>query len=104
MEEELSTGPGRVPGQTVHLHTKLSSPSRRKRDLEDITREKLMEKQRKAKELRERLTREKLERMHDLTAKGEEARVYKEQLIRGRHVMQAEKIQRAERKRSQVGR
>ncbi|ESO94542.1 hypothetical protein LOTGIDRAFT_215534 [Lottia gigantea] len=87
----------RTPGHGVHMHEKLSSPSRKRSPTESRRRHE--EKQAKAQELREKLKHEKSERLRELSKKVEEVRVWKEELIKQRKDTIERKLQRAEEKR-----
>ncbi|XP_064608297.1 S phase cyclin A-associated protein in the endoplasmic reticulum-like isoform X2 [Liolophura sinensis] len=88
---------GRTPGHGVHMHEKLSSPSR-KRSLTE-SRKRHEAKQAKAQELREKLLTEKAERLRDLSKKVEEVRAWKDELLRQRKQTIEMKMLRAEEKR-----
>ena len=64
MVDELEA---RTPGHGVHMHRKLSSPSRQRSQIK--SHQWLEEKQAKAQELRQRLLQEKSERLRDLLKK-----------------------------------
>ncbi|XP_012935798.1 S phase cyclin A-associated protein in the endoplasmic reticulum [Aplysia californica] len=87
----------RTPGHGVHMHEKLSSPSRKRSPTESRRRHE--EKQAKAQELREKLMQEKAERLRDLSKKVAEVRAYKEELMRQSKTLLEHKLQRAEEKR-----
>ncbi|KAK3584862.1 hypothetical protein CHS0354_027613 [Potamilus streckersoni] len=90
----------RTPGHGVHMHEKLSSPSRRrptKSPTESMKRHE--EKQAKAQEQRERLLQGKAERLRDLSKKVEEVRALKEELMRQKKETMEMKMLRAEEKR-----
>ncbi|KAK7009489.1 S phase cyclin A-associated protein in the endoplasmic reticulum-like isoform X1 [Biomphalaria glabrata] len=87
----------RMPGHGVHMHEKLSSPSRKRSPTESRRRHE--EKQAKAQELRGKLMQEKAERLRDLSKKVEEVRAYKEELMRQSKTLLEHKLQRAEEKR-----
>ncbi|XP_059161498.1 S phase cyclin A-associated protein in the endoplasmic reticulum-like isoform X2 [Physella acuta] len=87
----------RTPGHGVHMHEKLSSPSRKRSPTESRRRHE--EKQAKAQELRGKLMQEKAERLRDLSKKVEEVRAYKEELMRQSKTLLEHKLQRAEEKR-----
>ncbi|KAK3743773.1 hypothetical protein RRG08_043505 [Elysia crispata] len=87
----------RTPGHGVHMHEKLSSPSRKRSPTESRRRHE--EKQAKAQEQREKLMQEKAERLRDLSKKVEEVRAYKEELMRQNKTLLEHKLQRAEEKR-----
>ncbi|XP_069138019.1 S phase cyclin A-associated protein in the endoplasmic reticulum-like isoform X2 [Argopecten irradians] len=87
----------RTPGHGVHMHEKLSSPSRRRSPTE--SRKRHEEKQAKARELREKFMHEKSERLGELSKKVEEVRAWKEELMRQRKGTIQSKMMRAEEKR-----
>ncbi|XP_050401321.1 S phase cyclin A-associated protein in the endoplasmic reticulum-like [Patella vulgata] len=87
----------RTPGHGVHMHEKLSSPSRKRSPAESRRRHE--EKQAKAQELREKLMQEKAERLRELSKKVEEVRAWKEELMKQRKDTMERKLQRAEEKR-----
>ncbi|XP_033749375.1 S phase cyclin A-associated protein in the endoplasmic reticulum-like isoform X2 [Pecten maximus] len=87
----------RTPGHGVHMHEKLSSPSRRRSPTE--SRKRHEEKQAKARELREKFMHEKSERLGELSKKVEEVRAWKEELMRQRKGTIQSKMTRAEEKR-----
>ncbi|KAK3096644.1 hypothetical protein FSP39_001987 [Pinctada imbricata] len=87
----------RTPGHAVHMHEKLSSPSRKRSPTESKKRHE--QKQAKARELREKLLQEKAERLKDLSKKVEEVRSWKEELMQQRKGTIQRKLQRAEEKR-----
>ncbi|KAJ8318369.1 hypothetical protein KUTeg_003460 [Tegillarca granosa] len=94
MIEEAET---RTPGHGVHMHEKLSSPSRKRSPTESKKRHE--EKQAKAQELREKLMQMKSERLRELSKKVEEVRSWKEELLRQRKETIESKMMRAEEKR-----
>lgn len=87
----------RLPGHALHMHEKLSSPSRKRSLSESIRRHE--EKQAKAQEQRERLLEEKAQRLRDLSKKVEEVRLWKDELLMRRRTVMERKLQRAEEKR-----
>lgn len=87
----------RTPGHAVHMHEKLSSPSRKRSPTESKKRHE--EKQAKAQELRDKLMQEKSERLRILGSKVEEVRAWKEELMRQKKEMIERKMQQAEEKR-----
>ncbi|XP_064618910.1 S phase cyclin A-associated protein in the endoplasmic reticulum-like isoform X2 [Lineus longissimus] len=95
---EIEEGSERTPGHSVHMHEKLSSPSRKRSPGE--SRKRHEEKQQKAQELRERLLQEKAERLRELSKKVEQVQSWKEELYRQRRVMIQQKMQHAEEKRT----
>ncbi|XP_060557180.1 S phase cyclin A-associated protein in the endoplasmic reticulum-like isoform X3 [Ruditapes philippinarum] len=94
MVDEADT---RTPGHAVHMHEKLSSPSRKRSPTESKKRHE--EKQAKAQELRDKLMQEKSERLRILGLKVEEVRAWKEELMRQKKEMIERKMQQAEEKR-----
>ncbi|XP_052278081.1 S phase cyclin A-associated protein in the endoplasmic reticulum-like isoform X2 [Dreissena polymorpha] len=98
MVEEADT---RTPGYAVHMHEKLSSPSRKRSHLQSPTesRKRHEEKQAKAQELRDKLMQEKSERLRILSQKVEEVRAWKEELMRQKRDMIERKMAHAEEKR-----
>ncbi|KAK7501611.1 hypothetical protein BaRGS_00007042, partial [Batillaria attramentaria] len=95
--ELVDEAEARTPGHGVHMHEKLSSPSRKRSPTESKRRHE--EKQAKAQELREKLLQEKAERLRDLSKKVEEVRSLKEDLMRQARLTVEQKLQRAEEKR-----
>ncbi|XP_025077165.1 LOW QUALITY PROTEIN: S phase cyclin A-associated protein in the endoplasmic reticulum-like [Pomacea canaliculata] len=95
--ELVEEAEARTPGHGVHMHEKLSSPSRKRSPTESRRRHE--EKQAKAQELRERLLQEKAERLRELSKKVEEVRTLKEELMRQARLTVEQKLQRAEEKR-----
>ncbi|KAL4227984.1 hypothetical protein ACF0H5_013422 [Mactra antiquata] len=87
----------RTPGHAVHMHEKLSSPSRKRSPTESKKRHE--EKQAKAQELRDKLMQEKSERLRILSQKVEEVRALKEELMRQKKETIEKKMQQAEEKR-----
>ncbi|XP_023932135.1 S phase cyclin A-associated protein in the endoplasmic reticulum-like isoform X1 [Lingula anatina] len=92
--EEAET---RTPGRSVHMHEKLSSPSRKRSAVESKKRHD--EKQAKAQELREKLLQEKAERLKELSNKVEEVRAWKNELLLQKKETMKDKLRRAEEKR-----
>ncbi|KAL5005177.1 hypothetical protein ScPMuIL_018633 [Solemya velum] len=95
--EMVEEAEARTPGHAVHMHAKLSSPSRRRSPT--LSKRRHEEKQAKAQELREKLMQEKAERLRDLSKKVEEVRSWKEELLRQRKETIEKKMQMAEEKR-----
>ncbi|XP_068170028.1 S phase cyclin A-associated protein in the endoplasmic reticulum isoform X3 [Antennarius striatus] len=93
VEEE----PARPPGHGIHMHEKLSSPSRRRPIAE--TKKKLEEKQLKAQQLRAKLREEKTLKLQKLLEREKEVRKWKEELLEQRRKMMEEKLLHAEFKR-----
>ncbi|XP_076101540.1 S phase cyclin A-associated protein in the endoplasmic reticulum-like isoform X1 [Mytilus galloprovincialis] len=91
-EEEV-----RTPGHAVHMHEKLSSPSRKRSPTESKKRHE--EKQAKAQEQREKLMQEKAERLKELSKKVEEVRALKDDLMNQKKETILRKMQKAEEKR-----
>ncbi|CAH1796803.1 unnamed protein product [Owenia fusiformis] len=87
----------RTPGRGVHMHEKLSSPSRKRSKNE--ARRRAEEKQAKAQQLRGKLLMEKSDRMKELYKKVEEIQACKEELLRQRRMSMDRKLARAESKR-----
>jgi len=71
--EIVEEAEARTPGHGVHMHEKLSSPSRKRSPTESRRRHEA--KQAKAQELRERLLQEKAERLRELSRKVDVARL-----------------------------
>lgn len=90
----------RPPGRAVHLHQRLSSPSR-KRPLEEVIRIH-EEKQKKAQQQRERMLDERLQSLQMLSEKVQKARELKDELIHQRQQHLDEKQRRAEQQRMSV--
>uniref|UniRef100_A0A8C2PI41 S phase cyclin A-associated protein in the endoplasmic reticulum N-terminal domain-containing protein n=1 Tax=Capra hircus TaxID=9925 RepID=A0A8C2PI41_CAPHI len=84
VEEE----PARPPGHGIHMHEKLSSPSRKR-----------SEKQMKAQQLREKLREQKTLKLQKLLEREKEVRKWKEGLLDQRRRMMEEKLLHAEFKR-----
>lgn len=95
--EMVEEAEARTPGHGVHMHEKLSSPSRKRSPTESRRRHE--EKQAKAQELREKLLQEKAERLRELSKKVEEVRAIKEDLMNQTRLTVEQKLQRAEEKR-----
>lgn len=93
VEEE----PSRPPGHGIHMHEKLSSPSRKRTIAE--SRKKHEEKQLKAQQLRDKLREEKALKVQKLLEREKEVRKWKEQLLEQRRKMMEEKLLHAELKR-----
>lgn len=87
----------RLPGRAVHLHQRLSSPSR-KRPLEEVIRIH-EEKQKKAQQQRERRLEERLQSLQILSEKVQKARELKDELVQQRQQHLDEKQRRAEQQR-----
>lgn len=90
----------RPPGRAVHLHQRLSSPSR-KRPLEEVIRIH-EEKQLKAQQQRERMLDERLQSLQMLSEKVQKARELKDELIQQRQQHLDRKQRRAEQQRLSV--
>jgi hypothetical protein len=95
-EEQLAT---RYPGRMVHLHEKLSSPSRKKEPQEAF--KKHQEKQRLAKKRRDKFQDAKASKLGVLNAKIEVVISHKEQLMAERRGLLDDKMSKAEEKRQQ---
>ncbi|XP_075998358.1 S phase cyclin A-associated protein in the endoplasmic reticulum isoform X2 [Genypterus blacodes] len=93
VEEE----PARPPGHGIHMHEKLSSPSRKRTIAE--SKKKHEEKQLKAQQLREKLREEKTLKLQKLLEREKEVRKWKEELLEQRRRMMEEKLLHAELKR-----
>ncbi|XP_015199097.2 S phase cyclin A-associated protein in the endoplasmic reticulum isoform X5 [Lepisosteus oculatus] len=93
VEEE----PARPPGHGIHMHEKLSSPSRKRTIAE--SKKKHEEKQLKAQQLREKLREEKTHKLQKLLEREKEVRKWKEELLEQRRRMMEEKLLHAEFKR-----
>ncbi|XP_062316778.1 S phase cyclin A-associated protein in the endoplasmic reticulum [Osmerus eperlanus] len=93
VEEE----PARPPGHGIHMHEKLSSPSRKRTIAE--SKKKHEEKQLKAQQLREKLQEEKTHKLQKLLEREKEVRKWKEELLDQRRRMMDEKLLHAEFKR-----
>uniref|UniRef100_A0A672ICV0 C2H2-type domain-containing protein n=1 Tax=Salarias fasciatus TaxID=181472 RepID=A0A672ICV0_SALFA len=93
VEEE----PARPPGHGIHMHEKLSSPSRKRTIAESW--KKHEEKQLKAQQLRDKLREEKALKVQKLLEREKEVRKWKEQLLEQRRKMMEEKLLHAELKR-----
>ncbi|XP_029523878.1 S phase cyclin A-associated protein in the endoplasmic reticulum isoform X5 [Oncorhynchus nerka] len=93
VEEE----PSRPPGHGIHMHEKLSSPSRKRTIAE--SKKKHEEKQLKAQQLREKLRDEKTHKLQKLLEREKEVRKWKEELLDQRRRMMEEKLLHAEFKR-----
>ncbi|XP_040199050.1 S phase cyclin A-associated protein in the endoplasmic reticulum isoform X3 [Rana temporaria] len=90
VEEE----PSRPPGHGIHMHEKLSSPSRKRTIAE--SKKKHEEKQLKAQQLREKLREEKALKLQKLLEREKEVRKWKEELLEQRRKMMDEKLLHAE--------
>ncbi|XP_059402736.1 S phase cyclin A-associated protein in the endoplasmic reticulum-like isoform X2 [Carassius carassius] len=93
VEEE----PARPPGHGIHMHEKLSSPSRKRTIAE--SKKKHEEKQLKAQQLRDKLREEKTHKLQKLLEREKEVRKWKEELLDQRRKMMEEKLLHAEFKR-----
>ncbi|XP_010770774.1 S phase cyclin A-associated protein in the endoplasmic reticulum isoform X4 [Notothenia coriiceps] len=93
VEEE----PARPPGHGIHMHEKLSSPSRKRTIAE--SKKKHEEKQLKAQQLRDKLREEKTLKLQKLMEREKEVRKWKEELLDQRRRMMDEKLLHAELKR-----
>nr|XP_003226435.1 PREDICTED: S phase cyclin A-associated protein in the endoplasmic reticulum [Anolis carolinensis] len=93
VEEE----PSRPPGHGIHMHEKLSSPSRKRTIAE--SKKKHEEKQMKAQQLREKLREEKTLKLQKLMEREKDVRKWKEELLDQRRKMMEEKLLHAEFKR-----
>ncbi|XP_062403053.1 S phase cyclin A-associated protein in the endoplasmic reticulum isoform X2 [Sardina pilchardus] len=93
VEEE----PARPPGHGIHMHEKLSSPSRKRTIAE--SKKKHEEKQLKAQQLRDKLREEKTHKLQKLLEREKEVRKWKEELLDQRRRMMEEKLLHAEFKR-----
>ncbi|KAM6302398.1 S phase cyclin A-associated protein in the endoplasmic reticulum isoform 1-T1 [Podargus strigoides] len=93
VEEE----PARPPGHGIHMHEKLSSPSRKRTIAE--SKKKHEEKQMKAQQLREKLREEKTLKLQKLMEREKDVRKWKEELLEQRRRMMEEKLLHAEFKR-----
>uniref|UniRef100_A0A8C2X4U8 S-phase cyclin A-associated protein in the ER n=1 Tax=Cyclopterus lumpus TaxID=8103 RepID=A0A8C2X4U8_CYCLU len=93
VEEE----PARPPGHGIHMHEKLSSPSRKRTIAE--SKKKHEEKQLKAQQLRDKLREEKTLKLQKLLEREKEVRKWKEELLDQRRRMMDEKLLHAELKR-----
>ncbi|XP_042882027.1 S phase cyclin A-associated protein in the endoplasmic reticulum-like isoform X3 [Penaeus japonicus] len=89
----------RHPGRVLHIHEKLSSPSRKRSLSEKMRRHE--EKLAKAQELREKLIQAKTDKLKDLFKKIEEVRQDKELLLGEKRDLFQRKMKRAEEKRRQ---
>nr|XP_046249212.1 S phase cyclin A-associated protein in the endoplasmic reticulum isoform X2 [Scatophagus argus] len=93
VEEE----PARPPGHGIHMHEKLSSPSRKRTIAE--SKKKHEEKQLKAQQLRDKLREEKTFKLQKLLEREKEVRKWKEELLEQRRRMMEERLLHAEFKR-----
>ncbi|XP_068244843.1 S phase cyclin A-associated protein in the endoplasmic reticulum isoform X2 [Palaemon carinicauda] len=89
----------RHPGRLLHIHEKLSSPSRKRSLSEKMKR--YEEKLAKAQELREKLIQAKTDKLKDLFKKIEEVRLDKEMLLDEKRKLFQRKMKKAEEKRRQ---
>ncbi|XP_066969549.1 calponin homology domain-containing protein DDB_G0272472 isoform X1 [Macrobrachium rosenbergii] len=89
----------RHPGRLLHIHEKLSSPSRKRSLSEKMKR--YEEKLAKAQELREKLMQAKTDKLKDLFKKIEEVRLDKEMLLDEKRQLFQRKMKKAEEKRRQ---
>ncbi|XP_036390857.1 S phase cyclin A-associated protein in the endoplasmic reticulum isoform X1 [Megalops cyprinoides] len=85
------------PGHGIHMHEKLSSPSRKRTIAE--SKKKHEEKQRKAQQLREKLREEKAHKLQKLLEREKDVRKWKEELLDQRRRMMEERLLHAEFKR-----
>uniref|UniRef100_A0A3Q3BEK5 S-phase cyclin A-associated protein in the ER n=1 Tax=Kryptolebias marmoratus TaxID=37003 RepID=A0A3Q3BEK5_KRYMA len=90
VEEE----PARPPGHGIHMHEKLSSPSRKRTIAE--SKKKHEEKQLKAQQLRDKLREEKTLKLQKLMEREKDVRKWKEELLEQRRRMMEEKLLHAE--------
>ncbi|KAL8196889.1 UNVERIFIED_CONTAM: hypothetical protein K2H54_000945, partial [Gekko kuhli] len=108
VEEE----PSRPPGHGIHMHEKLSSPSRKRSSISEClirivlveltiaeSKKKHEEKQMKAQQLREKLREEKTLKLQKLMEREKDVRKWKEELLDQRRRMMEEKLLHAEFKR-----
>uniref|UniRef100_G1PMH4 S-phase cyclin A associated protein in the ER n=1 Tax=Myotis lucifugus TaxID=59463 RepID=G1PMH4_MYOLU len=95
VEEE----PARPPGHGIHMHEKLSSPSRKSNRTIAESKKKHEEKQMKAQQLREKLREEKTLKLQKLLEREKDVRKWKEELLDQRRRMMEEKLLHAEFKR-----
>ncbi|XP_034442831.1 S phase cyclin A-associated protein in the endoplasmic reticulum isoform X5 [Hippoglossus hippoglossus] len=86
VEEE----PARPPGHGIHMHEKLSSPSRKRTIAE--SKKKHEEKQLKAQQLRDKLREEKTLKLQKLLEREKEVMKWKEELLEQRRKMMEEKL------------
>ncbi|CAB1458897.1 unnamed protein product [Pleuronectes platessa] len=93
VEEE----PARPPGHGIHMHEKLSSPSRKRTIAE--SKKKHEEKQLKAQQLRDKLREEKTLKLQKLLEREREVMKWKEELLEQRRKMMDEKLLHADLKR-----
>ncbi|XP_037539447.1 S phase cyclin A-associated protein in the endoplasmic reticulum [Nematolebias whitei] len=93
VEEE----PSRPPGHGIHMHEKLSSPSRKRTIAE--SKKKHEEKQLKAQQLRDKLREEKTFKLQKLMERENDVRKWKEELLEQRRKMMEERLLHAEFKR-----
>ncbi|XP_053740638.1 S phase cyclin A-associated protein in the endoplasmic reticulum isoform X5 [Synchiropus splendidus] len=95
--EMVEEEPARPPGHGIHMHEKLSSPSRKRTIAE--SKKKHEEKQLKAQQLRDKLREEKTLKLQKLLEREKEVRKWKEELLEQRRKMMEEKLLHAELKR-----
>ncbi|KAM9377241.1 S phase cyclin A-associated protein in the endoplasmic reticulum isoform 1-T1 [Pholidichthys leucotaenia] len=95
--EMVEEEPARPPGHGIHMHEKLSSPSRKRTIAE--SKKKHEEKQLKAQQLRDKLREEKTLKLQKLLEREKEVRKWKEELLEQRRRMMEEKLLHAEFKR-----
>ncbi|XP_036365773.1 S phase cyclin A-associated protein in the endoplasmic reticulum isoform X3 [Octopus sinensis] len=95
--EIVDEADARTPGHGVHMHEKLSSPSRKRSPTERKKRHE--QKQAKAQELRTKLNREKAARLKEISRKVEEVRAWKDDLLRQKKATMERKLLQAEEKR-----
>ncbi|XP_070541829.1 S phase cyclin A-associated protein in the endoplasmic reticulum-like isoform X2 [Ptychodera flava] len=88
----------RTPGHALHMHEKLSSPSRKRTRAESQRRHE--EKQAKAHQLRVKLTEDKKQTLRMLNERINEVRAWKAELYRQRKKEMGDKLKRAEAKRN----
>ncbi|XP_035654431.1 S phase cyclin A-associated protein in the endoplasmic reticulum-like isoform X5 [Oncorhynchus keta] len=96
-EDIVEEEPSRPPGHGIHMHEKLSSPSRKRTIAE--SKKKHEEKQLKAQQLRDKLRDEKTHKLQKLLEREKEVRKWKEELLDQRRRMMEEKLLHAEFKR-----
>lgn len=95
--EIVDEAEGRTPGHGVHMHEKLSSPSRKRSPTERKKRHE--QKQAKAQELRTKLNTEKAARLKEISKKVEEVRAWKDDLLLQKKATMERKLLQAEEKR-----
>nr|XP_046163638.1 S phase cyclin A-associated protein in the endoplasmic reticulum-like isoform X2 [Oncorhynchus gorbuscha] len=96
-EDIVEEEPSRPPGHGIHMHEKLSSPSRKRTIAE--SKKKHEEKQLKAQQLRDKLRDEKTHKLQKLLEREKEVTKWKEELLDQRRRMMEEKLLHAEFKR-----